>query len=242
MSTRSARSRAARGLSAGVLVLVVGCSGGDADAPAAPSAPAEFAATFEVDSPSQVVAGNDQAWLLTSEGSGVALSRIDFTGAVDEVVRLPGQGAAMAPYRDGVVIARIACDAEDCEETAVKVLALDGAGSTVAEAEFARERGGIEYTGQLRLFGVQEDVVWLDTSDGLVGHDLSTGRTVAEAPSPRGMTCLLEGGLHTFVPLDGEYFGHPGISYAGVPDPQYEFEFTDSSTGRGRRFRTAAGF
>ncbi|MBJ7453191.1 MAG: hypothetical protein JHC71_14080 [Blastococcus sp.] len=154
----------------------------------------------------------------------MALSRIDFTGAVDEVVRLPGQGAAMAPYRDGVVVARIACDAEDCEETAVKVLALDADGSTVAEAEFAREPGGIEYTGQLRLVGVQEDVVWLDTSDGLIGHDLSTGRTVAEVASPKGVTCLLDDGLHRLVPLDGQYFGHGGWTYAGVPDPQYDVE------------------
>lgn len=214
------------GLAAGVLALVVGCSGGESGAggAVAPSAPAEFSATFDVDTPLEVTAGNGQAWLLASDDSGAALSRIDHTGRVDEVLALPGQAFAMAPYDDGVVVARAACDAEDCTETAVKVLALDADGSTVAEAEFARQPGGIEDAGEVRLIGVQEDVVWLDTPDGLIGHDVASGRTVARAPSPQGVTCLLDGGLHTLVPLDGQYFGHGGWTYAGVPDPQYDVE------------------
>ena len=35
---------------------------------------------------------------------------------------------------------------------------------------------------------------------------------------------LLDDGLHRLVPLDGQYFGHGGWTYAGVPDPQYDVE------------------
>ena len=227
MSAPTPRSRSALGLTVGVLTLVTACSGGGSDAarPAGPSAPAEFSATFEVDSPIQLMAGEGQAWLLTPARSGATLSTIDHTGRVDDVLQLPGQGPAMAPYRDGVVVARAACDAEDCTETAVKVLVVDGAGSTVAEAEFARRPGGIQDAGEVRLIGVSDDVVWFDTSDGLIGHDMASGRTVAQVPSPQGVTCLLAGGLHTLVPLDGQYFGHGGLILAGAPDPQYDAEF-----------------
>lgn len=220
------RSQVVVGLAAVVLASLPACSLGASDAgePAVPRVPAEFSATFEVDTPFQVLAGDGQAWLLASDDKGAALSRIDSTGRLDEVLELPGQGFGMAPYGDGVVVARAACDAEDCTETAVKVLALDFDGSTVAEAEFARRPGGIQDAGEVRLFGVRDDVVWLDTSDGLIGYDLSTGRTVAGVSSPQGVTCLLDDGLHTLVPLDGQYFGHGGWSYAGVPDPQYDVE------------------
>jgi hypothetical protein len=43
-------------------------------------------------------------------------------------------------------------------------------------------------------------------------------------PSPQGPTCLLDDGLHTLVPLDGEYFGHPGPIVAGESDPRYDVE------------------
>jgi hypothetical protein len=207
-------------------VTAVACAGGGVDAqePAEPLVPSEFAATFDVESPMGLVAGDGQAWVLRSDGSGAALSRIDHTGRLDEVLQLAGQGFAMAPYRDGVAVVRAACDAEDCTETAVTVLALDSGGSTVADAEFARRPGGIQDAGEVRLFGVQDDVVWLDTSDGLIGHDLSTGRTVAQTPSPLGVTCLLADGLYTLVPLDGQYAGHGGPIVAGAPDPQYDAE------------------
>ena len=236
MSVRSGRSRVLVGLSVAVVALVPACSGGDAGAPADPtvtadpsvtadlSALAPFSSTFEVESPIQLVAGEERAWILTSEGSGAALSRIDHTGRSDEVLRLPGSAPGMAPYRDGVVVARVACDAEDCEETAVRVLVLDAAGSTVAEAEFAREAGGIERSQGVRLIGVQEDVVWLDTSDGLIGHDLATGQTVSRTPWQPGVICVLSDGLYTLVPLDRQYFGHGGLSGPGIPDPRYDVE------------------
>ena len=234
MSAPTLRHRSALGLTVGVLAVVTACDGGGSDTarPAGPSAPAEFSATFEVDSPTQLMAGEGQAWLLTPDGSGATLSTIDHTGRVDDVLQLPGRGPDMAPYRDGVVVARVACDARDCTETAVKVLVVDGAGSTVAEAELARRPGGIEDAGEVRLIGVSEDVVWLDTSDGLIGHDVATGRAVAQVPSPQGVTCLLAGSLYTLVPLDGEYFGHPGLILAGAPDPQYDAELHQLVDGR----------
>lgn len=52
-------------------VTAVACTGGGADAqePAVPSVPSEFAATFDVESPMGLVAGDGQAWVLTADGA-----------------------------------------------------------------------------------------------------------------------------------------------------------------------------
>jgi hypothetical protein len=243
VSTPSGRSRAVLGSLAAAVVLASGCSGGDPAEAAAPSAPAQFSATFDVDSPMVLVAGDGQAWLLRSDGSGAALSRIDHIGRSTDVVRLTGQSFAMAPYRDGVVVTRRACAAEDCEETAIKALVLDAAGRTVAEAELDRTFGGLDTSGEgpgLELLGVQDDVVWLDSSEELIGLDVLAGRTVTRVPSPLGATCLLAEGLHTLVPLDGQYAGHPGPIGGGSPTRGTTPSCTGSSTGRGPRYRAAA--
>ncbi len=216
-------------LTACVLALVPGCIGGGSTAErrATPSVPSEFAATFDVESLIGLVAGDGQAWVLRSDDAGASLTRIDSTGRSTDVVRLPGQSFAMALHGDGVVVTRRACAAEECEETAVKVLVVDAAGATVAEGEFARQFGGLESSFEgpgVELIGVQDDVVWVDAGGELIGHDVATGRTTAEVPTPKGVTCLLEDGLHNLVPLDGQYFGHGGLSGPGIPEKQYEYE------------------
>lgn len=221
--------RAAVLLVAGAL-LAAGCTGGEsrAEEPAAPSAPSEFAATFDVGSPLALVAGDGQAWILTSAEAGAQLSRIDHTGASTEVARLPGQIHAMAPYGDGVVVTRHACAAEECEETAVKVLVVDAAGATVAEDEFAREWGGLEIVGQgrgIELIGVQGDVVWVDTGAQLIGYDLTSGgTTVAEAAEPGGQVCSLADGLHTLVVVDEDYFTGELVIPGEGPGPAFDVE------------------
>ena len=96
--------------------------------------------------------------MLTQDGSGASLSRIDHTGRSTDVDRLPGVSQGMAPYRDGVVATRVACEGEDCEETAVEIVVLDGTGSTVSEAEYARHAGGLDSTQGVELVGVDGDV------------------------------------------------------------------------------------
>lgn len=227
MSTPSGPVRVALGVLTAAAVLASGCSGGDPAEAAAPSAPAQFSATFDVESPMILVAGDGQAWLLRSDGAGAALSRIDHTGRSTDVVRLAGQSFAVAPYRDGVVVTRRACAAEECEENAIQALVLDAAGETAAEAELDRTFGGLDSSGGgpgLELLGVQGDVVWLDSSDELIGHDVVAGRTIARVPSPPGATCLLADGVHTLVPLDGQYAGHGGWTVAGQSDPEYDAE------------------
>ena len=98
-------------------------------------------ATFEVERPLQVVAGNNQTWVLEEVDGGAALSRVDHTGALTEVADLVGQSHVMAAYGDGLVVARVACDGDQCEETVTRVLVLDAEGSSIAEEEFAREPG-----------------------------------------------------------------------------------------------------
>jgi hypothetical protein len=180
MSHRGTR-RLLPALSVCAIAVLPGCAGGDAAA--APSAPRKFEATFEVERPLQVVAGNGQAWLLAEADGGAALSRIDHTGRVTDVADLTGQTHHMAPFRDGVVVARIACDGDACEETVAKVLVVDSDGSTVSETEFAREPGSPDRSDGVRVFGFYEEVIWIQTSAGLVGFDATTGRTDPRDPT-----------------------------------------------------------
>ncbi len=216
---------------AGALALMVGCTAGasDAEEPAtAPGAPSEFAATFDVESPLGLVAGDGQAWVLRSDDAGAALSRVDHTGRSTDVVRLRGQSFALAPYGDGVVVTRLACAAEECEETAVKVLAVDAAGATVAEGEFAREFGGLDGSGEGRgsdLLGLQDDVVRVYTGGQLIGYDLTTGRTTtAETATPGAVTCMLADGLHALVVVDEDYFADEIFIPAFGPGPVFDVE------------------
>lgn len=198
MSRRGAH-RLAPALSACVLALVSACGGGggDADAAEAPSPPADFAATAAVDRAMQVVAGVGAAWILREEDGGASVLRLDHTGELTEVARLTGQRHQIASYGDGVVVARVACGGNDCEDTVAEVRILDWAGETVAEEEIAR-REGAPYCesgtcDSVDILGVNGDMVWLETHDILpsttetfVSWDPGSGRTSADRPSDRG--------------------------------------------------------
>jgi len=170
------------GLSAGVMAVLAACTGGDTDA-AGRSAPREFEATFEVESPMQVVAGDGQGWILTGDPREQLLSKIDHNGRSTEVARVTGQAINMAPFQDGVVVAYIACAGDDCEETATEVLIVDGDGSTIADQELAREPGSPERSDGVRVFGLYGDVVWIDSSPGLIEFNAKTGRIDTREPS-----------------------------------------------------------
>ncbi len=202
--------------------------GGGAREAAAPSAPSEFEARFDVERPIGLVAGSGSAWVLMWGDTDASLVRIDSARRSTEVARLSGQSFGMTPSGDGVVVTRLACAAEECEATAVEVLALDAAGKTVAEGEFAREFGGLESDGEGRgveLVGLLHDVVWVGTSGQLVGHDLGTGRTtVAEPAAPGAIACALEDGLYTLVVDDEEYGASEMLVVPGVPEPEFDVE------------------
>jgi hypothetical protein len=168
---------------------VAACAGGD-DVAAAPGAPPEFEATFEVERPLQVVAGNNQSWVLEEVDGGAALSRVEHTGARTDVADLIGQSHVMAAYGDGLVVARVACDGDRCEETVTEVLVLDAEGSGIAEEELAREPGSPEAESgsfdRVWLAGVDGKVIWLETSEGLVSYEPDSGRTGTGSPDRGG--------------------------------------------------------
>jgi hypothetical protein len=170
------------------IAAVPGCAGDGAAA--APSAPAEFGATFEVERPLQVVAGTNQSWVLEEVQGGASLSRVDHTGARTDVADLVGQSHVMAAYGDGLVVARVSCDGDQCEETVTRVLVLDAEGSTVAEEEFAREPGSPEAESgsfdRVRLQGVAGEVIWLETSEGLESYEPDSGETGTGSPDEGG--------------------------------------------------------
>ena len=195
MSHRGAR-RLVPVLSVCAIVLVPGCGGGGDDEAAPPSAPSEFAAVFDVERPLGVVAGVDQAWVLTEVDGGAAVSRVDHTGERTEVARLTGQSHEMAPYGDGVVVARVTCGGDDCEDTVAEVRVLDRAGELLAEEKIARGEGAPYCESgtcdTVDILGVNGDVVWLETYDILpaspvfVSWDPETGETSSDRPQDRG--------------------------------------------------------
>lgn len=199
MSGRGAH-RLAVGLAAGLLALVSACGEAagdeDGDVSAVPSPPAEFTATAEVDRVLQVVAGIGTAWILAEEDGGASILRLDHTGELTEVERLTGQRHQIATYGDGIVVARVACGGDDCEDTVAEARVLDQAGETVAEKDIARGEGApyceSATCDSVDILGVDGDVVWLETYDILPGRenfvswDPGTGRTSTERPSERG--------------------------------------------------------
>jgi hypothetical protein len=229
--SRPRTHRLVLGLSACVLVLASACTGD----PAAPSAPREFAAPFDVEAPIELVAGDGQAWILTEDAEGPLVTRIDHTGRSVDVVPVPGQVHHMARYHDGVVVARIACDDDECEETVTRVLVLDRDGSTVAEEELTREPGSPERSDGLVLLGVDGDVVWIDTSEGAIGYDVETGRTRTGRPdveSPEWTSHDHDVDPEPYrVPVD--YFGATQEAVTGSSDGEV---FVLESAGVVRRF------
>ena len=209
MSAGPRGSRVGLGLAVAVLAVLPACSpgAGAADEPARPSAPAQFSATFEVEEPSQLVAGEGQAWILAPDRNGVVVSRVDHTGRSEEVLRSPGRWHDMAPHGDGIVVSRSTCGGEDCVETVTELLVLDWQGSIVAEHELSREPGWpAEYDRGGELIGVSGDVAWLNSSDGLLSYDVQAGRTLDRGQVPDGLAagfiCLLGDGLHTVGTVD----------------------------------------
>jgi hypothetical protein len=186
-------------LSGCLLALAPACGGGgDEGAAKAPQPPADFSATAEVDRVMQVVAGNGAAWILAEEDGGASVLRLDHIGKLTEVQRLTGQRHQIAAYGDdGLVVARVACGGDDCEDTVAEVRVLDWAGETVAEEEIAR-REGAPYCesgtcDSVDILGVSGDVVWLETHDILPSSDESfviwnprTGETSSDRPSDHG--------------------------------------------------------
>lgn len=189
--------RVALGLAACLIALVPACGGGaDVDASVAPGPPAEFAATAEVDRAMQVVAVDGAAWILAEEDGGASVLRLDHTGKLTEVARLTGQRHTMATYGDGVVVARVRCGGDDCEDTVAEVRVLDRAGDTVVEEEIARRKGAPYCESgtcdTVDILGVNGDVVWLETYDILpstaerfVTWNPDTGRTSSDRPQER---------------------------------------------------------
>ncbi|TKJ25723.1 hypothetical protein A6V29_03940 [Blastococcus sp. CCUG 61487] len=184
-------------LVAGALSLVGACGG---DEPTLPAPPAEFEATVDVDRALQLVAGDGAAWILREEDGGASVHRFDHAG-LTEVARLTGQSHQIATYGDGVVVARVACGGDDCEDTVAEVRVLDRAGKVLAEEEIARGEGApyceSAICDSVHILGVNGDQVWLETwdilettGDTFVSWDPDTGRTSSDPPSNQGADWL----------------------------------------------------
>jgi hypothetical protein len=211
--SRSRADRFVLGLSACVITMTSACGAGG------PAISAEGDGTFQVERPIEVVAGEGQAWLLTTEDDGAFLSRIDVTGRPTDVLSLPGQTHSIAPYRDGVVVTWVACASRRCSETVSKVLVLDGEGSTLSEQEFSREEGPPEDGDSVRLLGVQEDLVWVLAGEGLIAYDPQSDRTAVQAPPRDGYLCLLADGLYVLSSLSGPLGASTDLSEEQFDDP-----------------------
>ena len=185
--------------SAGVLALLSACGDGAAEDPAAHEAPSGTGGSFLADIPGQVVAADGQAWMTSYDDGDQRLSRVDLTGRRTDVMPVYGHSLQLAAYRDGVVVVNIACADEECDATVTRVVVLDGEGSTVSEQDHAREPGAPEDSDGVRLVGVQEDLVWIQTSAGLIAQDARTGETVArgQLPDESFGPCLLEDGMYS---------------------------------------------
>ena len=240
------------GFSACVIALVPACGGGaGVDASEAPSLPADFAATAEVDRAVQVVAGTGAAWVLTREEGGASVFRLDHTGELTEVARLTGQSHELATYGDGVVVARVRCDGDDCEDTVAEVQVLDRAGKTVAEEEIARREGApyceSSTCDTVDILGVNGNVVWLETHDILsssdetfVSYDPESGETSSDRPQDQG-----EDWYPAFpgYPDPGQYQSPPSLERApeSVAFGQGDQVFVLDAPGQIRRVVGSAG-
>jgi hypothetical protein len=218
-------------LSACVIATVSACSGGKSDRgePADPAPPREFEATFDVESPIELVAGDGQAWILTGVDGGASLIRIDHTGRTTDVVSLPGHSHRMAPYLDGVVVVHMDCTSG--EEPVARVLLVDGGGATVAEEEYAREQGsfdcGDSAWDSVGLIGIYDDVLWMSfPGKELLGYDLGSGRTTTRGELPSGVACVLTDGLYTVMPLDEPY---PRANFSDEPYDSAVHRLVDGS-------------
>lgn len=199
-----------------VLVLVSAC----AEVPSKDGAAGD--GLFTVESPSAVVAADGQAWLLINEGAGQSLSRLELTGPLIPVMDVPGQSVQLAPYRGGVIIASVACSDEGCQETVVNGLVVDGEGLIVSEQELLREPFGPEDSDSVRLIGVYEDIVWVNTNSEVIGYNPQTGQTVARATAQPGATCLLaDGQVYALLSL-GEPLGGRGVYTGETLDDPYD--------------------
>lgn len=224
MSHRSAHRLLLR-LSLGcVVILLPACAEvrTDVGAPGGAIAAPDSRGVFAIESPSAIVAAEGQAWALTHTGDVQSLSRIEKTGPPTLVMRVPGQGAQTAPYRDGVVVASVACADNACRESIVNSIVVDGRGSTVSTQQFARKAGPPDRGDAFKLIGVHEDLVWLATSQGLVAFDAQTGQTAVQAPSAAGVTCLLaDGELYALLSLR-EQLGSRTVYTSDTADVPYE--------------------
>src|SRR5690606_12661317 len=69
--------------------------------------------------PSVVVAGENQVWLLAEDHEAFSISRIDADGSGAEVLEQTGHVNHMIPYSGGVAVASIRCAGQPCDETSI---------------------------------------------------------------------------------------------------------------------------
>jgi len=221
--SRRRTTRLMLGMSACVIALVPACADvqDDAAAPPGPGQAPDAQGVFEVAQPIDVVAGDRQAWLLKEERDGSSLSRVGVTGPPVDVRRVPGQGPQMVPYRDGVVVASVACADSSCAESITSILVVDGRGTTVSTQEFARQPGSPESSDAVQLIGVQGDVVWIRTAAEVIAYNPQAGQTVTRAPAPNGVSCLLVDGVHSLLSLNKQ-LGQQGVATEATMNDPYE--------------------
>ncbi len=166
-------------------------------------APLAGGTTYTVGSLAEIVAADGQVWMLADEKGDIVLSRVELDGRSTRVMSVPGQSPRMAPYRDGVVVLSVACADRRCDETASRVVVLDGGGSTLSEHELSREPGPLEDGDSVTLVGIQDDRLWALAGGEVISFDLATGQISGRGPRSDGVTCLLDGGLYSLSSLSG---------------------------------------
>jgi hypothetical protein len=216
--------------SACAIALVPACADGDAGDPAASGGPSGTGGPFLAEIPGQVVAADGQAWMTSYEEGDQRLWRIDLTGRRTDVMPVSGQSVQMASYREGVVVVSVDCADEACDETVTRVVVLDGEGSTLSEQDHAREPGPPEDSDGVWLVGVREDLVWIETSAGLIAQDAQTGQIAERSPRTNHFICLLDDGLYGLSSLSGT----PGGEGSGAEsfDAPYEVVVERFDDGR----------